>query len=56
MREALIVSALESAAQAVRWGLPGNRIVLSCKVSGVQDLIWCIASWRGAATTRCIWA
>src|SRR4051812_9229057 len=35
MREALIVSALESAARAEELGLPGNRIVLSCKVSGV---------------------
>jgi len=39
MREALVVSALESAAQAQKWGLPPERIVLSCKVSGVQDLI-----------------
>jgi len=39
MREALVVSALESAAQAQKWGLPADRIVLSCKVSGVQDLI-----------------
>ena len=39
MREALVVSALESAAQAQQWGLPADRIVLSCKVSGVQDLI-----------------
>jgi len=39
MREALVVSALESAAQAEKWGLPADRIVLSCKVSGVQDLI-----------------
>ena len=39
MREALVVSALESAAQAEQWGLPADRIVLSCKVSGVQDLI-----------------
>jgi (E)-4-hydroxy-3-methylbut-2-enyl-diphosphate synthase len=39
MREALIVSALESAAKAEEIGLPGDRIVLSCKVSGVQDLI-----------------
>jgi (E)-4-hydroxy-3-methylbut-2-enyl-diphosphate synthase len=39
MREALVVSALESAAQAEKWGLAPNRIVLSCKVSGVQDLI-----------------
>ncbi len=39
MREALIASALESASQAVAWGLPPERIVISCKVSGVQDLI-----------------
>jgi (E)-4-hydroxy-3-methylbut-2-enyl-diphosphate synthase len=39
MREALIASALESAARAEALGLPGDRIVLSCKVSGVQDLI-----------------
>jgi (E)-4-hydroxy-3-methylbut-2-enyl-diphosphate synthase len=39
MREAMVTSALESAAQAVEWGLAPERIVLSCKVSGVQDLI-----------------
>ena len=39
MREAMVTSALESAAQAEQVGLAGNRIVLSCKVSGVQDLI-----------------
>ncbi|MDA8416460.1 MAG: flavodoxin-dependent (E)-4-hydroxy-3-methylbut-2-enyl-diphosphate synthase [Betaproteobacteria bacterium] len=39
MRRALVASALESAAQAESWGLPGDKIVLSCKVSGVQDLI-----------------
>ena len=39
MREALIVSALESAARAEELGLPGDRIILSCKVSAVQDLI-----------------
>ena len=39
MREALIVSALESAAQAEAIGLGRDHIVLSCKVSGVQDLI-----------------
>ena len=39
MREAMVTSALESAAQAEELGLHGNRIVLSCKVSGVQDLI-----------------
>jgi len=39
LREALIASALESAARAEELGLRGDRIVLSCKVSGVQDLI-----------------
>ncbi|NBQ71010.1 MAG: 4-hydroxy-3-methylbut-2-en-1-yl diphosphate synthase, partial [Nitrosomonadaceae bacterium] len=39
MREALITSALESAAKAEEIGLNRNKIVLSCKVSGVQDLI-----------------
>ena len=39
LREALVVSALESAAQAQKLGLPAERIVISCKVSGVQDLI-----------------
>lgn len=39
MREALITSALESAARAEEIGLTRNKIVLSCKVSGVQDLI-----------------
>jgi len=39
MREALILSALESAALAESIGMPGDRIVLSCKVSSVQDLI-----------------
>jgi (E)-4-hydroxy-3-methylbut-2-enyl-diphosphate synthase len=39
MREAMVMSALESAAQAEALGLPGDHIILSCKVSGVQDLI-----------------
>ncbi len=39
MREALIESALESAAQAESLGLAANQIVISCKVSAVQDLI-----------------
>ena len=39
MYEALITSALESAAKAEAIGLNGNNIFLSCKVSGVQDLI-----------------
>ncbi|MCX7168025.1 MAG: flavodoxin-dependent (E)-4-hydroxy-3-methylbut-2-enyl-diphosphate synthase [Rhodocyclales bacterium] len=39
MREAMVTSALESAARAEELGLAGDNIVLSCKVSGVQDLI-----------------
>ena len=39
LREALITSALNSARRAESLGLPGDRILLSCKVSGVQDLI-----------------
>ena len=39
MKEALIVSALQSAQKAVDLGLPENKIILSCKVSNVQDLI-----------------
>ncbi|MEE9424312.1 MAG: flavodoxin-dependent (E)-4-hydroxy-3-methylbut-2-enyl-diphosphate synthase [Methylococcales bacterium] len=39
MREAVITSALESAAQAVDVGLSKERIILSCKMSGVQELI-----------------
>lgn len=39
MVEALIQSALQSAQKAEEIGLPGNQIILSCKVSAVQDLI-----------------
>ena len=39
MREALVVSALESAAKAEEYGLGRDRIILSAKVSSVQDLI-----------------
>jgi (E)-4-hydroxy-3-methylbut-2-enyl-diphosphate synthase len=49
MREALIRSAVDSAAQAEALGLPHDRIILSCKVSDVQDLI---AVYRALAT-RC---
>lgn len=38
-RRAVIASALESAAQAKTYGLAANQIVISCKMSGVQDLI-----------------
>jgi (E)-4-hydroxy-3-methylbut-2-enyl-diphosphate synthase len=52
MREALIVSALESAAKAEEIGLGANRIILSCKVSAVQDLIRVYRSLAG----RCDYA
>ncbi|WP_218814536.1 flavodoxin-dependent (E)-4-hydroxy-3-methylbut-2-enyl-diphosphate synthase [Rickettsiella endosymbiont of Dermanyssus gallinae] len=39
LRETLVLSALTSAALAEKIGLPANRIILSCKVSRVQDLI-----------------
>jgi (E)-4-hydroxy-3-methylbut-2-enyl-diphosphate synthase len=47
MREALIVSALTSADKAVEYGLAKNRIIISCKISKVQDLI---AVYRDLAT------
>jgi (E)-4-hydroxy-3-methylbut-2-enyl-diphosphate synthase len=51
-REALVVSALDSAERAIELGLPRDRIVISCKVSGVQDLI---AVYRNLAK-RCDFA
>ncbi|MES2787608.1 MAG: flavodoxin-dependent (E)-4-hydroxy-3-methylbut-2-enyl-diphosphate synthase [Pseudomonadota bacterium] len=39
MYEALITSAVESAQRAVEMGMDASQIILSCKVSGVQDLI-----------------
>jgi (E)-4-hydroxy-3-methylbut-2-enyl-diphosphate synthase len=39
MYEALVTSAIENAVRAEEIGMAGNRIILSCKVSGVQDLI-----------------
>ena len=52
MREAVIRSALDSAQQAQELGLPAERIVLSCKMSQVQDLI---AVYRDLAA-RCDYA
>jgi (E)-4-hydroxy-3-methylbut-2-enyl-diphosphate synthase len=49
LREALVRSAVGSARRAEQLGLPGNRICLSAKVSGVQDLI---AVYR-ALSQRC---
>jgi (E)-4-hydroxy-3-methylbut-2-enyl-diphosphate synthase len=39
MREALVTSTIDSARRAEELGLPADRIILSCKVSDVQDLI-----------------
>jgi len=52
MREAVIVSALESARQAEEWGLAAEKIVISCKMSQVQDLV---AVYRSLAA-RCDYA
>ena len=52
MREAVILSALESASLAQSLGLEADRIVLSCKMSQVQDLI---AVYRSLAA-RCDYA
>ncbi|HEU4353497.1 MAG TPA: flavodoxin-dependent (E)-4-hydroxy-3-methylbut-2-enyl-diphosphate synthase [Burkholderiales bacterium] len=52
MKEAVIRSALDSARQAEAWGLPADRIVISCKMSQVQDLI---AVYRALAA-RCEYA
>jgi (E)-4-hydroxy-3-methylbut-2-enyl-diphosphate synthase len=52
MKEAVIRSALDSAKQAEDWGLPADRIVISCKMSQVQDLI---AVYRALAA-RCDYA
>ncbi|MFL6879186.1 flavodoxin-dependent (E)-4-hydroxy-3-methylbut-2-enyl-diphosphate synthase [Pseudomonas marginalis] len=49
MREALVVSALDNARRAIEVGLPADHIVLSAKVSHVQDLI---AVYRNLAA-RC---
>ena len=52
LREALVRSALESAKRAEELGLGADRIVISCKVSGVQDLV---AVYRDLAL-RCKYA
>ena len=39
IREAMVVSALDNAQRAEELGLPADHIILSCKMSGVQDLI-----------------
>jgi (E)-4-hydroxy-3-methylbut-2-enyl-diphosphate synthase len=39
MREAMVESAISSAERAEQLGLPRDHIILSCKMSGVQDLI-----------------
>ena len=51
-REAVVRSALESARQAEEWGLAPEKIVISCKMSQVQDLI---AVYRSLAE-RCDYA
>ena len=38
-RDIMVVSALENARRAEELGMPADRIIISCKMSGVQDLI-----------------
>ena len=52
MREAIVVSALDSARRAEELGMPSDRIIISAKVSGVQDLV---SVYRNLAT-RCRYA
>ncbi|HEY1103350.1 MAG TPA: flavodoxin-dependent (E)-4-hydroxy-3-methylbut-2-enyl-diphosphate synthase [Burkholderiaceae bacterium] len=52
MYQALMASAIDSARRAEAMGLDGSQIILSCKVSGVQDLI---SVYRGLAA-RCDYA
>ncbi len=51
---AIVASALNSAAAAESYGLARNRIILSAKVSGVQDLIAVYRMMARNAITRCI--
>ena len=51
MREALVTSAIDSARQAEALGMPGDAIVLSAKVSNVQDVV---AVYR-ELSRRCDW-
>jgi (E)-4-hydroxy-3-methylbut-2-enyl-diphosphate synthase len=51
-REAVVRSALDSARQAEEWGLAAEKIVISCKMSQVQDLV---AVYRSLAQ-RCDYA
>ena len=52
MYEALVTSAIESAKRAEAMGMDGDQIILSCKVSGVQDLV----SVYRALNKRCDYA
>ncbi len=54
--EAMVESALRSAALAEECGLARNRIIISAKVSGVQDLISVYRILAATAIIRCIWA
>ena len=53
--DAMVESALRSAELAEEFGLPHNYIILSAKVSGVQDLIDVYRSLASSVTILCIW-
>ncbi len=50
MYDAVVESAIQSAEQAIGWGMSPNQIVLSCKMSRVQDLV-CVYQRLAAASS-----
>jgi (E)-4-hydroxy-3-methylbut-2-enyl-diphosphate synthase len=54
--QTIVISALESAALAERYRLAHDQIILSAKVSGVQDSLTFTVCSPAIATTRCTWA
>jgi (E)-4-hydroxy-3-methylbut-2-enyl-diphosphate synthase len=55
MREALVVRRWSPPCKAEEYGLAGDKIILSAKVSSVQDLIAVYRDLAAAVITRCTW-
>ena len=55
MHEAIVQSALLSAERAEELGMEPERIIISAKVSAVQDLSASTSCWQTAAGMHCIW-
>ena len=56
MLDAMVASAIESADAAEQLWSGADQIILSAKVSGVQDLIDVYRMLAASAIIRCIWA